>query len=173
MEFQFERKALFKKVWETPIRTLAAKHRLSDNGLRDICHTLTIPVPPRERWAKKAAGHQVSLPVLPPLIGPESYTFRSKQREFLHSPNKEFAAWLSEKLAFDADQANMIVVAPALIRLHPFVRQTVQALAEYQCGPNVLHMHPTGVGVRSEERHDQVQANISVHGLSYFNFPRG
>lgn len=132
MEVQFEREALFKEVWETPMRTLAAKYGLSDNGLRDICHSLTIPVPPRGHWAKKAAGHAVSVPVLPPSNGSGRYTFRSQQCESLLPPDNEAAAWLSEKLAFEAGQANKVVVAPELIRPHPFVHRTAQALADYR-----------------------------------------
>lgn len=132
MEVQFERDALFKEVWETPMRTLAVKYGLSDNGLRDICYALTIPVPPRGYWAKKAAGHAVSAPALPPPTGLESYTFRSLQRESLLPPNEELIDWLSEQLAFEADQANRVVVPPDLIRPHPLVRQTAQVVNEYR-----------------------------------------
>lgn len=132
MEVQFEREALFKEVWETPMRTLAAKYGLSDNGLRDICHTLAIPVPPRGHWAKKAAGHTILVPVLPPSTGPNSYMFRSLLRESLLPPNTELIAWLSERLAFETDQANRVVVSPELIRPHPLVRQTAQVISEYR-----------------------------------------
>jgi hypothetical protein len=132
MEVQFEREALFKEVWETPMRTLATKYGLSDNGLRDICHALAIPVPPRGHWAKRAAGHAVSAPTLLSSTGPTSYTFRTLQRESLLPPNKELIAWLSEQLAFEGDQANKVVVAPELIRPHPLVHKTAQALAEYR-----------------------------------------
>ena len=132
MDIQFEREALFKEVWEVPMRTLAAKYGLSDNGLRDICHALAIPVPPRGHWAKKAAGHAVSAPALPSSTGPASYTFRTLQRESLLPPNKELIAWLSEQLAFEADHVNKVAVAPELIRPHPLVRQTAHALAEYR-----------------------------------------
>lgn len=132
MEVHFEREALFKEVWEVPMRTLAAKYGLSDNGLRDICHTLAIPVPPRGHWAKKAASHAVPAPALPPSTGPASYTFRTLQRESLLPPNKALSDWLSEQLAFEAEHANKVVVTPELIHPHPLVRQTAQVLTEYR-----------------------------------------
>lgn len=132
MEIQFEREALFREVWETPMRTLAAKYGLSDNGLRDICHAMTVPVPPRGHWAKKAAGHAVLMPALPPATGSTSYRFRPIQRASLLPPNEELVAWLSERLAFEADQANKVSVAPELKYPHPLVRQTIKALDKYR-----------------------------------------
>jgi hypothetical protein len=132
VEIQFEREALFKEVWETPMRTLAAKYGLSDNGLRDICHALEIPAPPRGHWAKKAAGHTVFTPALPPTNRPTTYSFRTIQRESLLPPNEELAAWLSERLTFEADQANKVIVESELTRPHPLVRQTIKILDEYR-----------------------------------------
>ena len=43
----FERSKLYEEVWSQPMTRLAAKYSLSDNGLRKICVSLAIPVPPR------------------------------------------------------------------------------------------------------------------------------
>lgn len=132
MEVEFQREALFKEVWETPMRTLAAKYGLSDNGLRDVCHALAIPVPPRGHWAKKAAGHTVLVPAPPPTTGPTNYICRIVQQEPVLPPDKELIAWLAEQLAFEADRSNKVVVTGELIRPHPLVRQTAQAVTEYR-----------------------------------------
>lgn len=132
MVIQFERAALFKEVWETPMRTLAAKYGLSDIGLREICHSLAIPTPPRGHWAKKAAGHAVIVPLLPSTTGPSSYSFRPLQGKSLLPPNEELVAWLADRLAFEAAQENKVIVAPELTRPHPLVRQTAKTLSEYR-----------------------------------------
>jgi len=43
----FERHKLFDEVWSSPISKLAKEYKLSDVGLRKICVTLDIPLPPR------------------------------------------------------------------------------------------------------------------------------
>lgn len=60
----FERQKLFDEVWATPVTTLAKKYALSDVGLRKICVTLDVPLPPRGHWAKVAAGKSVPKPAL-------------------------------------------------------------------------------------------------------------
>lgn len=132
MEIRFERDALYNEVWETPMRTLSARYGLSDNGLRDICRTLAIPFPPRGHWAKKAAGHSVIVPPLQPTTGSTSYVFRYTEKKTLLPPNDEHLAWLTERLAFESDSANHIVVADELIQPHSLVRQTAKALEEYR-----------------------------------------
>jgi hypothetical protein len=53
------------------MRTLAARHGISDVGLAKICKRIRVPRPGRGYWAKLAAGHKVkrtplpALPVLP------------------------------------------------------------------------------------------------------------
>lgn len=60
----FEREKLFDEVWATPVTSLAKKYGLSDVGLRKICVTLEVPLPPRGHWAKLAAGKSVPKPAL-------------------------------------------------------------------------------------------------------------
>lgn len=60
----FEREKLFDEVWATPVTSLAKKYGLSDVGLRKICVTLDVPLPPRGHWAKLAAGKSVPKPEL-------------------------------------------------------------------------------------------------------------
>lgn len=60
----FERQKLFDEVWATPVTSLAKNYGLSDVGLRKICVTLDVPLPPRGHWAKLAAGKSVPKPTL-------------------------------------------------------------------------------------------------------------
>lgn len=70
---RFERQKLFDEVWATPVTTLATKYGLSDVGLRKICMTLDIPMPPRGHWAKLAAGKSPPKPPLHETAAPTTY----------------------------------------------------------------------------------------------------
>ena len=60
----FERQKLFDEVWATPVTKLAKEYGLSDVGLRKICVSLDVPLPPRGYWAKLAAGKTIPKPAL-------------------------------------------------------------------------------------------------------------
>jgi hypothetical protein len=69
----FERQKLFDEVWATPVTKLANNYGLSDVGLRKICVSLDIPMPPRGHWAKLAAGKKVPKPQLHQTTVPTTY----------------------------------------------------------------------------------------------------
>jgi len=60
----FERQKLFDEVWATPVTKLAKEYGLSDVGLRKICVSLDVPLPPRGYWAKLAASKTIPKPAL-------------------------------------------------------------------------------------------------------------
>jgi hypothetical protein len=72
-KISFERQELFDEVWATPVTTLAKKYGLSDVGLRKICMTLDVPMPPRGHWAKLAAGKSTPKPFLHETAAPTTY----------------------------------------------------------------------------------------------------
>src|SRR5690349_15266028 len=57
-ETRFERENLYAEVWAEPVRVVAARHGLSDVGLRKISTKLGVPVPPLGYWARVAAGRR-------------------------------------------------------------------------------------------------------------------
>jgi hypothetical protein len=61
------RDALYRDVWETPMRQLAKRYEISDVGLTKICKKMDIPTPPRGYWAKRTNGQCVEKAALPPL----------------------------------------------------------------------------------------------------------
>lgn len=71
---KISREALYERVWQTPMRSLAAEYGISDQGLAKICARHNIPRPPRGYWAKQAAGHAVRKTPLPdqPSGGPDT-----------------------------------------------------------------------------------------------------
>ena len=70
----FERQKLFDEVWATPVTTLAQDYGLSDVGLRKICVSLDVPLPPRGYWAKLAAGKTIPKPPLHETAVATTYT---------------------------------------------------------------------------------------------------
>jgi hypothetical protein len=61
----FTRKELYKQVWNTPMRRLAAEYGLSDVGLAKICKKHDIPKPTRGYWAQVKAGRKPTKIPLP------------------------------------------------------------------------------------------------------------
>lgn len=61
----FEREAIYKQVWDEPVRTVASRYDISDVGLRKICKKLGVPIPPLGYWAKRAAGKSTRITPLP------------------------------------------------------------------------------------------------------------
>lgn len=69
----FERQKLFDEVWAIPVTKLAKTYGLSDVGLRKICTTLDVPLPPRGYWQKLAAGKTIPKPPLHKTSVPTTY----------------------------------------------------------------------------------------------------
>jgi hypothetical protein len=69
----FEREKLFEEVWGQPMSKLAKTYGLSDSGLRKICVTLEIPIPPKGYWARDLAGREGKKPLLPVGLGKSTY----------------------------------------------------------------------------------------------------
>jgi hypothetical protein len=110
---------------------LAPRYGLSDNGLRKVCVSLEIPVPPRGYWAKLAAGHKVKRIALPPHAKRTAAVAHPASRE----PERPYRSddddrWLAERLQREGDDALKIVIDPAPSRWHPelqAVRAKLQA----------------------------------------------
>jgi hypothetical protein len=59
------REALYRRVWETPVRTLAKEFDISDVGLAKACRKHQIPLPPVGYWMKVQHDKPVRKPPLP------------------------------------------------------------------------------------------------------------
>jgi len=55
----WDRETLAKEVWESPVRQLATKYGVSDNGVRKHCKKLGIALPGRGYWQKLTSNHGV------------------------------------------------------------------------------------------------------------------
>src|SRR6266478_6465834 len=62
---EWGRQELYEKVWQVPLRELAAEYNMSDVGLAKVCRKLGIPLPGLGHWTKIACGHAIARPPLP------------------------------------------------------------------------------------------------------------
>ena len=61
----WNREELYTEVWKEPMVKVSARYGISDVALAKVCRKLSIPVPGRGHWAKKAQGHAVKTKPLP------------------------------------------------------------------------------------------------------------
>jgi hypothetical protein len=61
----WNRQEVYEKVWQFPLRKLAAEYGISDVGLAKVCRKLDIPLPGLGHWTKIACGHTIPRPPLP------------------------------------------------------------------------------------------------------------
>ncbi len=61
----WNRQELYEKVWQYPLRKLAAEYGISDVGLAKVCRKLEIPLPGVGHWTKIACGLPIERPSLP------------------------------------------------------------------------------------------------------------
>lgn len=59
------REQLYELVWSEPLLRLSKKYCISDNGLRKMCKSMNIPLPPNGYWMKIKYGKKVMKPKLP------------------------------------------------------------------------------------------------------------
>lgn len=62
---KISREELYRRVWLTPVRTLAKEFDISDVGLAKACRKHGIPLPPVGYWTKVQHGKKVTQPSLP------------------------------------------------------------------------------------------------------------
>jgi hypothetical protein len=124
------REQLYELVWSEPTRTVAARYGLSDRGLAKICIRLSVPIPGRGFWAKKAAGHELWRPrlrPLPPSAAPSERQVtvgREVSRRAVAAPDT--AARRQATVEKAPDRA--IRVSPTLGSPHPLVARTEKSL---------------------------------------------
>jgi hypothetical protein len=98
---EFERERLYEEIWSEPVSKVAKKYDISDVGLRKICISLDVPVPPLGHWAKVSAGKAVKRPPLAPTKGATTY----RRRVFKDPLADELARRTQVKVDEDAARA--------------------------------------------------------------------
>ena len=118
---KISREELYRRVWETPVRTLAKEFDISDVGLAKVCRKNHIPLPPVGYWMKVQHGKAVTKPALPPSDTKE-LVFEASSNRF-HTPSVPDVQALTAKVP----ELNFKVPAKAA-DLAPFASQTHKAL---------------------------------------------
>ncbi len=96
----FEREKLYVEIWSEPVSKVSKRYQMSDVGLRKICLSLDVPVPPRGYWEKLAAGKAVKKPSLPPTKGATTY-----RRSVFRNPHDDELS-LRTQVRIDEDVAS-------------------------------------------------------------------
>src|SRR5580704_11336963 len=65
MSGKWDREELYEKVWQHPLRKLAAEYGISDVALANVCRKLQIPLPSLGHWTKIQCGQAIPRPALP------------------------------------------------------------------------------------------------------------
>lgn len=61
----WSREKLYEEVWSDPVTKVAQRYGVSDVAIAKVCRKMTIPVPGRGYWARKAYGYPVARKPLP------------------------------------------------------------------------------------------------------------
>lgn len=141
----FERQKLFDEVWDTPVSRLAKAYEISDVGLRKICVSLDIPIPPRGYWAKLAAGQKNRKPTLHSTPGQTTYV------------HKKYKPTTDEFLDSRVAEARVLSPAPVL------ENQTLQFQAPY---PHELHRQ-TMLILKAMKTVKIQDGAYSIHGVTW------
>jgi hypothetical protein len=124
----FERQKLYEEIWSEPVTKVSKRYGISDVGLRKICVSLDIPVPPVGHWAKLAAGKTVEKPALPASKGATSYrrtVFRDERNDDLA---RRAQARIDEDEA-DAPQVPAVELRKSIEECLPLVRRIEKKLS--------------------------------------------
>ena len=129
----FNRKQLYKEVWETPVSKLSESYGISFSQIKKVCDELNIPTPDAGYWTKVRMGKSVSIKPLPN-FGKEAYSI---------IPGSDKQIELHEKLP---EGYKTISVSSQLRSLHPLVERTYDYLNSRGKGRNDrLRSHGTKI----------------------------
>jgi hypothetical protein len=118
---KISREELYRRVWETPGRTLASEFGISDVGLAKACRKLEIPLPPVGHWMQVQHGKVVKQPALPPSDTTEVVIAAQSHR--LRKPS------LAEVQALTTKVVELDFTIPArAVNLAPFAAATLKEL---------------------------------------------
>lgn len=136
------RSDLYDLVWSEPMTKLAERFGISSVALAKACVRLSVPVPPRGYWARKAAGNSVArvgLPMRPPGLDAEavigggpywrySMAARPSDDDLLGSvaPEPAFDESLDEVCCRVLATIGKVVVSRSLDHPHPAVAKLLK-----------------------------------------------
>jgi hypothetical protein len=122
---QWNRQELYERVWQAPLRKLAAGFGISDVALGKICRKLEIPLPGPGHWTKIDCGHTITRPPLPHV---------KNLPVLLRQTPKQKAPLLPEDSPeldrIERIEASTTPVVTKAMLAHPLIEETKQILSE-------------------------------------------
>ncbi len=122
---KWDRLALYERVWQLPLRKLAADYNISDVGLAKVCRKLQIPLPGLGHWTKIACGHTIPRPPLPQVENLPVLIRQIRERELEIPVLPEDAPELERIERIEASTTPPVTKA---MLAHPLVERTRAAL---------------------------------------------
>ena len=115
------RQQLYEEVWSQPVYKVAMKYGLSDVGLAKVCNRNGIPKPPVGYWAKLEHGKKVGKPKLTKLEDEQPIEIQSHAAR-IGNEDPGLPNLVDEKICFEQQEINRIVVQEELTDPHPLVK---------------------------------------------------
>ena len=123
-----KREKLYREVWSAPVRQVARRYGVSDVGLAKICRRLSVPLPPRGYWSRKAAGQHVDPKQLPPLRAGDVAEYRVERTALPQRSVRSPEA--GRLLAREQEEEMQVRVEPELTSPHPLIRRYAGRLSK-------------------------------------------
>jgi hypothetical protein len=128
MRHVVRREELYKLIWSEPATAIAARYGISSVALAKIARKLSVPVPPRGYWARKAAGQS---PRRPPL--PKQRDGAPAQHEIVPPPPRPEPPKRAPEIeaALEREQQRDAVVVPEQLAddaFHPLIQRSLKTL---------------------------------------------
>ncbi|RKE25908.1 hypothetical protein B0G76_7481 [Paraburkholderia sp. BL23I1N1] len=123
----FEREKLYEEIWSEPVKRVSKRYEISDVGLRKICISLDIPVPPRGFWEKLAAGKAMEKPSLQPTEGATTY----RRSVFKNPQDDELSLRTRARIDEDAARAPdipTVSMPTSIVECLPLVKRMAKKL---------------------------------------------
>jgi hypothetical protein len=122
---KWDRQELYEKVWQFPLRKLAAEYNMSDVGLAKVCRKLEIPLPGLGHWTKIACGHAIPRPPLPEVENLPILFRQVREEKTPILPEDEPKLETIERL-----EASTAPTVTRAMLAHPLIEKTKSALSE-------------------------------------------
>jgi hypothetical protein len=126
----WSREELYREVWQEPMLKLAKKYGISSVMLGKVCRKLSIPVPVRGYWSRKAHGYHDTIKPLPkikdvPVV--QRFKFPDPNPKEPTMPEPEPTD--DEYLRIKEVESRAIAIDPEA-RLHPLARATAKSFRQ-------------------------------------------
>ena len=155
----FSRKQLHEAVWTEPLLRLSKTYCISDNGLRKMCKTMNIPLPPNGYWQKVKYGKHVKKPKLP--------KENSGKEEVVLKPRTENCNELSTAMSAQGLQAKEITADENLLLEVPdrFSSRPDQLITSTKAFREAMKRHDWRRNDRYPDRIDVLNIDVAEESI--------